>query len=316
MNTNPDGAVRFEDLWTEHRRRILDVGYLMLGSLTDAEDVAQEAYARLVVADIEAIDDIRGWLVAVASRICIDRLRAHEHSRRSYVGPWLPEPLVADLAAVDVADRVTLDESVRMALMVVLEQLSPAERTAFVLHDVFDLPFDQIGPIVGRSPAACRQLASRARRHIEADKTTARFEIDPGDHRQITERFAQACEHGDLDQLIAVLDPTVIGDFDSGGAIPGAPLTELDGADRVARQLIRSLSPLPARFEIADVNGSPGVVVLIDNAVVTVIALGIRHGVIDLIHAIGNPTKLAHLQHPDSYPASQSRTESPDLPPR
>jgi RNA polymerase sigma-70 factor (ECF subfamily) len=298
MNANLDGAERFEELWAEHRRRVLDVGYRMLGSLSDAEDVAQEAYARLVVADIEAIDDIRGWLVAVASRICIDRLRAHEHSRRSYVGPWLPEPLVADVAAVDVADRVTLDESVRMALMVVLEQLSPAERTAFVLHDVFDLPFDQIGPIVGRSPQACRQLASRARRHIEADKTTARFEIDPGDHRQITARFAQACERGDLDQLIAVLDPAVIGDFDSGGAIPGAPLTELDGAERVARQLIRSLSPLTARFEIADVNGTPGVVVLINNAVVTVIALGIRHGVIDLIHAIGNPTKLTHLQQP------------------
>lgn len=295
MNANRDGAERFEALWAEHRRRVLDVGYRMLGSLSDAEDVAQEAYARLVVADLEAIDDVRGWLVAVASRICLDRLRAHEYSRRSYVGPWLPEPLVADAAAIDVADRVTLDESVRMALMVMLEQLSPAERTAFVLHDVFDLPFDQIGPIVGRSPQACRQLASRARRRIRADKTAARFEIDPGDHRQIATRFAQACERGDLDQLIAVLDPSVVGDFDSGGAIPGAPLTELDGAERVARQLIRSLSPLPARFEVAEVNGSPGVVVLIDDAVVTVIALGISDGAIDVIHAIGNPTKLAHL---------------------
>lgn len=295
MNANRDGAERFEVLWAEHRRRVLDVGYRMLGSLSDAEDVAQEAYARLVVADLEAIDDVRGWLVAVASRICLDRLRAHEYSRRSYVGPWLPEPLVADAAAIDVADRVTLDESVRMALMVMLEQLSPAERTAFVLHDVFDLPFDQIGPIVGRSPQACRQLASRARRRIRADKTAARFEIDPGDHRQIATRFAQACERGDLDQLIAVLDPSVVGDFDSGGAIPGAPLTELDGAERVARQLIRSLSPLPARFEVAEVNGSPGVVVLIDDAVVTVIALGISDGAIDVIHAIGNPTKLAHL---------------------
>ena len=262
----------------------------------DAEDVAQDAYTRLLVADLETIDDVRGWLVAVASRLCIDRLRAHEHSRRAYVGPWLPEPVVTNFGDADVADYVTLDESVRMALLVVLEQLSPGERTAFVLHDVFGLPFDQIGPIVGRSTQACRQLASRARHQIEADKAATRFEIDPGEHRLVVERFAQACKHGDLDELIAVLDPAVIGDFDSGGVIPGAPLTELAGATPVARQLVRSLSPLDASFEVADVNGAPGVVVALHGTVAAVIALGIHDGLIDVIHAIGNPAKLAHLQ--------------------
>ena len=296
MNAAPDESARFEDLWTDHRRRVLDVGYRMLGTLSDAEDVAQETYARLIAADIETIDDIRGWLVAVASRICIDRLRAHEHSRRSYVGPWLPEPLVTGVDSADVADQITLDESVRMALMVVLERLSPAERTAFVLHDVFDLPFDEIASIVDRSPEACRQLASRARRRIAVDRSTVRFEIDPGDHHQVAARFAGACERGDLDGLVAVLDPAVAGDFDSGGLIPGAPLSELHGAQPVARQLVRSLSPLGAEFEVVDVNGSPGVIVSVDDVVVTVIALETRSGVIDLIHAVGNPAKLIRLQ--------------------
>lgn len=294
MNADRSSPPEIEVLWAEHRRRVLDVGYRMLGSLTDAEDVVQEAYARLLRADLDAIDDVRGWLVTVTARLCIDRLRAHEHSRRAYWGPWLPEPLVS---AHDggVEDRVTLDESVRMALLVVLEQLSPAERTAFVLHDVFGLPFEQIGEVVGRSPQACRQLASRARRHIEADRATARFEVDRAAHEAVVEEFARACAAGDLDALVDVLAADVIGDFDSGGVVPGAPSTELEGAGPVAQQLIRSLCNLGAQFDCADVNGQPGVLVSIDDHLVAVISVGVHAGRVDVLHGVGNPRKLSHL---------------------
>ena len=148
----PDSAPdALESAWQQHRQRVLDIGYRMLSSVTDAEDVAQDAFARLAEADLDEIDDVLGWLVTVTSRLCIDRLRLHENSRRTYVGPCLPEPVV-DHNADMVGDHVTLDDSVRMALLVVLDQLSPAERVAFVLHDVISVPFTEIGEIVGRSP--------------------------------------------------------------------------------------------------------------------------------------------------------------------
>jgi RNA polymerase sigma-70 factor (ECF subfamily) len=176
MNDLPTPPAGIDEIWHQHRRRVLDVAYRMLGSVHDAEDVVQEAYSRLLAIDVEALDDVRGWLVTVTSRLCIDRLRAHERVKRAYVGPWLPEPIVdAASADVDLADRITLDDTVRMALMVVLEQLSPAERAAFVLHDIFSVDFDTVAELVGRSPQACRQLASRARRRIEADEAVTRF---------------------------------------------------------------------------------------------------------------------------------------------
>src|SRR5207302_5798154 len=156
--------------------------------------------------------------VTVTSRLCLDQLRSAQSRRTSYVGPWLPEPVVdAPSLGVDPADRVTLDDSVRMALLVVLEQLSPAERTAFVLHDIFQLSFEEVGSIVGRSPAACRQLASRARRHIQEEAGPDRFDPDPVAQRRVAERFVAAANSGDLDALLAVLDPDVVGETDSGG---------------------------------------------------------------------------------------------------
>ena len=152
-----------ESAWIEHRQRVFDIAYRMTGSIAEAEDIAQETSMRLLAADLDSITDVLGWLVTVSSRLSVDRLRLHENSRRSYVGPWLPEPLVSAFDD-EIANRVTLDETVGMALLVVLDEMTPAERTAFVLHDVFDVPFDEIGQIVGRSSAAARQLASRARR--------------------------------------------------------------------------------------------------------------------------------------------------------
>lgn len=232
----------------------------------------------------------------VTSRLCIDRLRSHERIKRSYVGPWLSEPIVGAAATeVDLADRVTLDDTVRMALMVVLEQLSPAERAAFVLHDIFGLDFNAIAELVGRSPQARRQLASRARRRIESDETVARFRVDRSEHELVVARFVDACERGDLGGLLAVLDPRVIGDFDSGGVIPGAPLLDLDGAPAVARQLMATVVNRGAVFEPTDVNGEPGLIISIEQQVVAVLSLGVRDGCIDVIHAIGNPAKLTHI---------------------
>jgi RNA polymerase sigma-70 factor (ECF subfamily) len=288
-----------EAAWREHGQRVFDIAYRMTGSIAEAEDIAQETSIRLLASDLETIDDVLGWLVTVSSRLSVDRLRLHENSRRAYVGPWLPEPLVSAFDD-DTANRVTLDDTVRMALLVVLDQMSPAERTAFVLHDVFDLPFVEIAEIVGRSPQAVRQLATRARRRIREDQTIPGIPADRDQHRELVAKFAEACSAGDLEGLISLLAADVVGDFDSGGFIPQAPLTELDGAEPVARQLIATMSGIGASFEPTEVNGSPGVLVSFGDVVAAVISVGVRDGTIDLIYGIGNPAKLAHLQpeHP------------------
>jgi RNA polymerase sigma-70 factor (ECF subfamily) len=286
--------VSLEIAWSAHRRRLLDIAYRMLGSLSDAEDVVQEAYARLARADRGAIDDLRSWLITVTGRLCLDHLRSADVKRRAYVGPWLPEPLVDFPGAdADPADRVTLDDSLRMALLVLLEQLSPAERTAFVLRDIFQVPFDEVGAIVGRSPAACRQLAARARQHVQSETRTARFHIDATEQRRVAERFAAACNEGDLEALLKVLDPDVVGEFDSGGVLPGA-VPILTGSAAVVTR-IEWLFARRATFTAARVNGEPGIVITAGGQLLSVAALNFRGGRIDHIHAIGNPAKLSHV---------------------
>src|SRR6266566_6401570 len=190
----------FDEAWRENRRYLLDVAYRMLGSISEAEDIVQEAFVRLVRADLDGIEDIRGWLVVVVSRLCLDQLRSARSKRETYVGPWLPEPLIEPPGEeFDPAERVTLDDSVRMALLVILERLTPAERGAFILHDVFRFSFKDVAEIVGRSPQACRQLASRARRHIQAETGPARFDVDPAQLGRIAGRFIEASSTGDLD---------------------------------------------------------------------------------------------------------------------
>src|SRR3954447_25753062 len=201
--------------WREHHQALLDVAYRVLGSMSEAEDAVQEAFSRLMRADRAAIRDVRGWLVVVTSRICLDQLGSARAPREAYVGTWLPEPLLSyspgNGTTADPADRITLDESVRMALLVVLEQLTPPERVAFILHDVFQLPFEAIGEVVGRSPAAARQLASRARRRVaDADAgRPARFTVDAAEERAVADRFLAAAQGGDLDALTELLAPDV-----------------------------------------------------------------------------------------------------------
>jgi len=286
---------RVEQAWRDDRRRLMDLAYRMLGSIRDAEDVVAEAYARFAVADNE-VDDPRGWLITVTSRLCLDRMRSAETTRRAYVGPWLPEPIVdSSRHRPGPEDRVTLDESVRMALLVVLEQLSPGERTSFVLHDVFRLEFAEIAALVGRSPDACRQLAVRARRRIAADDPS-RFSADPDEQREVARRFALACSSGDFDLLVSILDPDVVGDFDSGGYVADAPLQPVRGARADAGQLHRSFAAAGCTFEVADINGEAGVVVLRAGRVMAVIAVGVVAGRVDHIHGVGNPNKLAEVR--------------------
>lgn len=288
-----DGAT---EAWTAHRGTVMNVAYRMLGTLADAEDVAQDAWLRLQRTDLDGVADVEGWLVTTTARLCLDHLTSARVTRRAYVGPWLPDPLVT--TADDdpgPAERVTLDDSVRMALLVALERLSPAQRTAWVLHDVFGLPYTEVADVVGRTPVACRQLASRARRQLRDH--APRFRTDRATLHAVAQRFAGACQTGDVEALVAVLDPDVVGWFDSGGVLPGAPDSALHGADPVARRLIRSMGQRPVTYEVKPVNGEPGVVVRLDRRVVTVITFTTTPQGIDRIHAIGNPAKLAHLQY-------------------
>ncbi|MGY1771185.1 RNA polymerase sigma factor SigJ [Blastococcus sp. SYSU D00813] len=248
------------------RRHLLGVAYRMLGTVADAEDAVQEALARwyrLTDAERAEVAVPRAWLTRVVGRVCLDVLGSARARRERYVGEWLPEPVPADFAAprdpaADPTERAALSESVGLALLVVLDSLTPAERVAFVLHDVFAVPFDEVAAAVGRSPAACRQLASAARRRV----ATARPQPDGrGRHDAVTRAFAAACAGGDLAALVAVLDPDVTLRSDGGGVVSAAR-NPVRGADRVARYLLGTLGRDPdARVE--EVHTGDGVAYLV-----------------------------------------------------
>ncbi|WP_461030933.1 RNA polymerase sigma factor SigJ, partial [Streptomyces sparsus] len=202
----------------EHRAHLLRVAYSTTGSLAEAEDCVQEAWLRLrTLPDPAAVRDLRAWLTTTVGRLALDALGSARARRERYVGTWLPEPLVERAPDNDPADRVTLDESVSMALLIVLERLTPAERAAFLLHDVFGMPFQEVADVVGRSPAAVRQLASRARRHVEQERP--RLPPTRAEQRALVAAFATACGTGDLDGLLALLDPDAVYRSDGGGRV-------------------------------------------------------------------------------------------------
>jgi RNA polymerase sigma-70 factor, ECF subfamily len=286
-------ATRFEAL----RPRLLRLAYSQLGSLAEAEDVVQEAWLRLERADAATIDDLEAWLVTVVSRLALDALRSARMRRERYVGPWLPDPLVGAAAPdADPADRVTLDESVSLALLFVLERLSPAERTAFVLHDVFGLSFDEVGEIVGRTSAATRQLASRARRHVVESRPRQSGTAEQ--QRRLVEAFASAAEGGDLGALLEVLDPDVVMRSDGGGVVAAARVP-LVGADRVGRALAALHRKAAGSWstEVVEVNGAAGMLIT-DHRTgeLSVVAFTIDGGLITSIQVQRNPEKLRHLR--------------------
>jgi RNA polymerase sigma-70 factor, ECF subfamily len=282
-----DAAAVFEEL----RPRLVGVAYGLLGSLAEAEDAVQEAWIRLEGTDVRAIRDLTGWLVTTTSRIALDTLRSARVRRESYVGPWLPEPVET---APDPADSIGLADAVSWAVLVVLETLSPAERAAFVLHDVFGMSFDEVGEALGRNPAACRKLASRAREHVEARQP--RFDVDPRAHREVVTAFARAAGSGDLEGLLDLLAPDAVLTSDGGGVARALP-RPVHGAQEIAAFLVgtradqRGLTMRPSA-----VNGSPALLVFEEGRVVTVLALGIRDGRITTIDAIRNPEKFSGLR--------------------
>lgn len=284
--------VTLEEHFHEHRRYLLGVAYRMLGTVGEAEDAVQEAWIRARGADLTDVEDVRAWLTVITTRICLDVLKSARVQRERYVGEWLPEPVVTDDGA-DPADRVTLDDSVNLALLAVLERLTPAERTAFVLHDVFDVDFDTIADAVGRTPAACRQLAARARRHVEAG--APRFDADQREHRRVVDAFAQATASGSLDDLLSILDPEVVLRSDGGGKVR-ARKEPLVSAPAVAALLLGIMRLRPdTRFSLATVNGGLGLVTSNGGAVSGVVAFAIADGRVTELQLIMNPDKLARV---------------------
>ena len=253
-----DRAEELARAWTAHRPRLVGVAYAVLGTRAEAEDVVSDCWLSLVAADgREPVRDVEAWATVAVARRALDVLRSARVRREAYVGPWLPEPLVA---SGDPLDRITLDERVSYALLVVLESLSPAERTAWVLHDLFGLPFADVAAAVGRTPAAVRQLAVRARAHVEAG--AARVSVDRAEQQRVAAAFMAAAGGGDLAALVAVLDPDVVLTSDGGGVVSAAR-RPVHGADDVARFVLGiSAKAWPdAVVRPALVTGAPGFVV-------------------------------------------------------
>jgi RNA polymerase sigma-70 factor, ECF subfamily len=275
------------------RPRLQAVAYRMLGSVTEAEDAVQEAWLRLSRANGEVIDNLNGWLTTVVGRVCIDMLRARRARREEYVGTWLPEPIVNEDEQLDPEHETLLADSVGVALLVVLETLSPAERLAFVLHDMFGVPFDEIGPMVERSPEAARQLASRARRRVRGAAPTP--DADMNRQRELVEAFLDAARGGDFEALLATLDPDVVMRADPGPVIHHAPV-HVQGAREVARFTAARGPIFAPGCRVVLVNGTPGWLVERDGSTRGVTAVTVVNGRIATIDVILNPEKLQALQ--------------------
>ncbi|MFE8992179.1 RNA polymerase sigma-70 factor [Streptomyces collinus] len=284
------------DLFEAHRPVLLGVAYRMLGRVADAEDVVQEAWLRWSGSDRADVREPRGYLVRITTRLAIDRLRQIKSRGETYVGPWLPEPYVTDFGATvpDTAERAVLADSVSLAVLVVLESLSPLERAVFVLREAFGFPHADIAAMLDRGEPAVRQLAGRARKHV--DERRPRYDVDPAERRDLTERFLAAAADGDLEGLMALLAPEVRLVGDSGGK-SRAPLRVLHTADKVGRFLIgtaqKSLPGLTVRF--VEVNGGPAVLILSGGEPDSVLQLDVADGTVQSVYIIRNPDKLRSL---------------------
>ena len=286
----PDPAT---EAFLAHRNLLFTVAYEMLGSAADAEDVLQETWLRWAGVDLDTVRDQRAYLVRITTRQALSRLRTLGRRKESYVGSWLPEPL---LTAPDVAEDVELAESVSMAMLLVLETLTPAERAVFVLREVFDLAYDEIAEAVGKSPAAVRQIAHRARAHVAARRP--RGVVSPAETRDALEAFQRAAETGDLQRLLDLLAPDVVFLGDGGGVVQ-AVLAPVVGAGKVARLLAIGLGRIAAAaasLQQAQVNGYPALILRLNGEIDTVIAVRIDAGLITGLYAVRNPEKLSHME--------------------
>ncbi|MGW8990150.1 RNA polymerase sigma-70 factor [Streptomyces zhihengii] len=283
-----DGAT---ETFVALRNLLFTVAYEMLGSAADAEDVLQETWLRWVEVDLGQVRDRRAYLVRITTRQALNRLRSMSRRKESYVGPWLPEPL---LTTPDVAEDVELAESVSMAVMLVLETLSPTERAVFVLREVFDVDYDEIAAAVGKSPSAVRQIAHRARRHVDARRPRA--VVSQRQTRAAVESFVRALEGGDLQGLLDVLAPDVVYMGDGGG-VKHAALRPVVGADKVARLLTGGLgrNTVPLALVPTMVNGGPALAIHLDGVLDGILAAHVEAGRITGLYAVRNPEKLSRI---------------------
>lgn len=292
-------------LFDENRGLLVSVAYRVLGSVTDAEDAVQEAWLRWSNVDHSEVNDPRAFLVRVTTRLAIDRLRRAKVRRETYIGPWLPEPV---LTGQDPSEDAAMAESVSMAMLVVLETLSPLERVVFVLREAFGMPYSEIADILGRKEEAVRQLAHRARAHVHERRS--RFDADEGEQRRVTERFLEATSTGDLEGLMAVLSPDVELVADSGGRAL-APRRPVRGATKVARFLgaivteeqtarfLESVGSEPSGgtdIHLAQVNGTPGIVITAGGEPISALVLDVSDGLVMTIRLVANPEKLAGVR--------------------
>lgn len=290
-----DGQVATEtvtDVFEEHRPVLIGVAYRMLARIADAEDVVQEAWLRWSAASREDVREPRAFLVRIVTHLAIDRLRQLGTRREAYVGPWLPEPLVTDFGptAPDTAEQAVLADSVSVAVLVVLESLSPLERAVFVLREAFGFPYAEIAATLDRTEAAVRQLAGRARRHVEERKP--RYDVDPAQRRDLTERFLAAAAGGDIAALLTLLAPDVRLVGDSGGKSK-APLRILQSADKVGRFLFAVAGQIPdLAIRFLELNGGPAVLVLSGGKPDSAVQVDVRGGVIQCVYIVRNPDKL------------------------
>ena len=284
-----------EEVFEANRELLFAVAYRMLGTVADAEDTVQDAWLRWSAAPRSDVAEPRAYLARTVTNIALNRLRSARARREAYVGSWLPEPVLTT-AGPDTADRVELAESVSLAMMVVLESLTPEERAVFVLHEVFGFSHGEIATAIGRSDASVRQLMHRAREHVQARRP--RFDVDAGQRRVVTERFLAAAAGGDIDQLMMVLAPDVTLISDGGGKAK-APLHPIVGAAKVAR-FLAAISARPymgieisdMTFELAEINGGPGTLITVGGKPITAVTTVAAGGRITEIELVANPDKL------------------------
>ncbi|WEO98775.1 RNA polymerase sigma-70 factor [Streptomyces sp. FXJ1.172] len=284
------------DVFEEHRSLLMGVAYRMLGRVADAEDVVQDAWLRWSGDDRTEVREPAAYLVRITTRLAIDRLRQVQSRGEAYVGPWLPEPCLTEFGdtAPDAAERAVLADSVSLAVLVVLESLSPLERAVFVLREAFGYPYAEIASLLDRGEAAVRQLAGRARRHVEERRQ--RYEVDPARRREVTERFLAAAAEGDLDGLMSLLAPDVRLVGDSGGKAK-APARIVNTADKVGRFLaaVAPQAPADTTYRSVETNGGPAVLVLSGGKPDSLIQLDIADGRVATVYIVRNPDKLQHL---------------------
>ncbi len=307
MGGDPDGIARESDGMTDpavsfepYRRRLRGLAYRMLGSVAEAEDAVQDTYLRWHAADRDSVSDPRAFLTTTATRICLDRLKSARARRETYVGPWLPEPVV-DTAALAPDAQTELAEDLSIALLLVLDRLSALERAAFLLHDVFDCSFGEVASALDRSEAACRQLAARARAHVRAARpqgtSTVRDRAEWSDHERLVSAFFNAARSGDVQALMGMLARDVRLTTDGGGKVPSA-LNVIEGADRAARFVVGAVKKglhETSVVRLARINGLPGLIVHGPDGSAQTVAFEIADGLVRAMYVVTNPDKVAHL---------------------